>query len=108
MPTAWMPESRNASPPTCGSAKKPSVACERRGGRCRQHSRLPNTTSASCNEAATCRNGTVASATFMRLTSPVKINLPVMDDASRDYFLQGDDCRAHSVDGLIVWCRRVL
>src|SRR5579862_5463017 len=89
MPTAWMPESRSASPPICGSAKKPSVACERRDGRCRQHSRLPKTTSASCNAATTCRNGTVASATFMRLTSPVRISLPAIVWCLARLFLTG-------------------
>ena len=75
---AEMPESRNASPPICGSTKKPSVACDRRDGRCRQHSRLANTASAACSSAAICRNGIVASLIFMRLTSPAKISLPAI------------------------------
>src|ERR1700682_2276971 len=104
MPTAWMPDNRSASPPTCGSAKNPSVECERRGGRCRQHSRLPNTTSASCNAAATRRNGTVASATFMRLTSPVKINLAAIVWCLAGLFFTGRR-RPQEAQRLRAYCR---
>src|SRR5262249_45636883 len=73
MPTACRPDRRSASPPTAGSAKKPSLPCECAAGIVRQHSRLPNTTSALRNSAPTRRNGTVGSATFIKLTSPVRI-----------------------------------
>src|SRR5213075_1157995 len=73
IPTAWMPANFSASPPTTGSAKNPSLACEwRDAGRCRQHSMLPNTTSAAWSSSTLFRNGSAASATFIRLTSPVK------------------------------------
>src|SRR4029077_1377891 len=76
MPTAWMPPCRNASPPMAGSAKNPSWLTEcPRAGTARQHSRLPNTTSAWRSSSPTRANGTAGSATFMRLTSPVRIIL---------------------------------
>src|SRR6478736_3744939 len=71
-----MPASRSASPPTARSAKNPSVKVARSDeGRWRQHSRLLNTTSAARKSPAIFRNGTSGSATFMRLTSPVKTSV---------------------------------
>src|SRR5580698_130835 len=108
MPTPSMPERRNTSVPTCGSAKKPSVACERRAGRCRQHSRLENTASAACSSSVTCRNGTAGSVTFIKLTSPVRSSLAITqsspDSVSSNYALPCADCR-HRQSEIFAQCR---
>src|SRR5215207_9767390 len=75
MPTAWIPASFSASQPIAGSAKKPSLPTEWLDeGAQRQHSRLLKITSARRSSSAMQANGTAASVTFMRLTSPVKIS----------------------------------
>src|SRR5215475_13718624 len=76
MPTAAMPHPVSAVAVTVGSAKKPSTWVEPSLALdVRQHSRLENTRSAERNVSLTRRNGACASATFMRLTSPVMMSL---------------------------------
>src|SRR6185295_5693233 len=76
MPTAAIPHSVSAVAVTFGSAKKPSTWVEPSLALAvRQHSRLENTRSAEPNACLTRRNGACASATFMRLTSPVMMSL---------------------------------
>src|SRR5450755_4026678 len=85
MPTAWIPASFSASPPAPVAAKKPSFStvwpC---GGSYRQHSMLLKTMSEERNSAATRRNGTTGSATFIKLTSPVSIILKDISCVSRE------------------------
>src|SRR2546430_3431864 len=69
-----MPAVCNASPPISGSAKKPScsTACPS-GGSYKRHSRLAKTRSAARISVPSRANGTPASSTPIRLTSPIRI-----------------------------------